>query len=428
MNKVLIITSHYPPSNLAGVHRARLFAQHLPSFGWEPIILTVDEKYYEEILDWNLFKLLPTNQRIEKVTAFTITKPRLIGDTGLRAFFQLRRKALKIIRAEKIDFVYIPIPSFYLALIGPYLKKKTGIKYGIDYIDPWVHFFPGSDKWLSRHWLTTQIAKLLEPIAIKEASLITGVAEGYYRGVLLRNPDIENSCIVGSMPYGGEILDHVIAISLNQKSYLFKKSTKFQIVYAGAMLPKAYDLLEIIFSEISKQLIKFDQIEFHFIGTGKTPNDPIGFNIKPLAQKYGLWETIVFEYPKRIPYLDVLIHLNVADAIFVLGSTESHYSPSKVYQAVLSKKFIYAVLHKDSTAVKVIDKSGSGYVLTFDLETGINNVRDDFAHSFLDFIEQNSIKQYPSNNTYQFNEFSAKAVTEKLSLLLDKAILTNRNF
>ena len=57
MNKVLIITSHYPPSNLAGVHRARLFAQHLPSFGWEPIILTVDEKYYEENLDWNLFKL-----------------------------------------------------------------------------------------------------------------------------------------------------------------------------------------------------------------------------------------------------------------------------------------------------------------------------------------------------------------------------------
>jgi len=41
--KVLIISSSFPPSNLAAVHRSRLFAQHLPSFGWEPIILTVDE-------------------------------------------------------------------------------------------------------------------------------------------------------------------------------------------------------------------------------------------------------------------------------------------------------------------------------------------------------------------------------------------------
>jgi hypothetical protein len=46
--KILIIAPHYPPSNLAAVHRSRLFAQHLPAFGWEPVILTVHEDYYEE--------------------------------------------------------------------------------------------------------------------------------------------------------------------------------------------------------------------------------------------------------------------------------------------------------------------------------------------------------------------------------------------
>ena len=70
MKKILIISPHYPPSNLAAVHRSRLFAQHLPVFGWEPVILMVDEKYYEEQLDWNLVQLLPKNQRIEKVKAF----------------------------------------------------------------------------------------------------------------------------------------------------------------------------------------------------------------------------------------------------------------------------------------------------------------------------------------------------------------------
>ena len=67
MKKILILYPHFPPSNLAGVHRPRLFAQHLPEFGWEPVILTVDEKYYEEAPDLNLVKLSPDNLRIEKV-------------------------------------------------------------------------------------------------------------------------------------------------------------------------------------------------------------------------------------------------------------------------------------------------------------------------------------------------------------------------
>ena len=107
MNRILIISPHFPPSNLAAVHRSRLFAQHLPDFGWEPIVLMVDERYYEEKLDHNLVKLLPANLRIEKAGAFRVTRPRLIGDIGLRGFLQLYRKAKKIIKEEKIDFLYI---------------------------------------------------------------------------------------------------------------------------------------------------------------------------------------------------------------------------------------------------------------------------------------------------------------------------------
>ena len=47
LKSILIISPHYPPSNLAAVHRSRLFAQHLPALGWNPIILTVDEDYYD---------------------------------------------------------------------------------------------------------------------------------------------------------------------------------------------------------------------------------------------------------------------------------------------------------------------------------------------------------------------------------------------
>lgn len=421
MKKILIIYPHFPPSNLAGVHRPRLFAQHLPEFGWEPVILTVHEKYYEEEPDYNLVKLLPEDLRIEKVHAYKITKPRIIGDIGLRSFFQLYKKAKQLIQKEKFDFLYISIPSFYCALLGRWLHATTGIKYGIDYVDPWVHPFPGSDKKFSRHWWSTKLAQLLEPVAVKRASLITGVAEGYYLPVLERNPQLKKTAITGAMPYGGEKRDIEILKELNLKPYLFsKKKDTIQLVYAGAMLPKAYQPLEAIFKAISKQRDEFKNVEFHFIGTGSRANDENSYNIKPLAEKYNLWQTNVYEYPKRIPYLDVLTHLSYADGIFILGSTEPHYTPSKSYQAILSGKPIFAILHEQSTAVQLLLSSEASRVLTFGNDTDLEDLAENFNQSMKEFLCFK--KNFDPNqiNGSSFASFSALSVTDKLAKLLDK--------
>ena len=42
MKKVLIITYYWPPAGGAGVQRVLKFAKYLPQFGWQPIILTVE--------------------------------------------------------------------------------------------------------------------------------------------------------------------------------------------------------------------------------------------------------------------------------------------------------------------------------------------------------------------------------------------------
>jgi hypothetical protein len=418
MKKILIIAPHYPPSNLAAVHRTRLFAQHLPKLGWEPVILVVHENYYEEELDWNLRKLLPKHQKIEKVKAFRVTNPRFIGDIGLRAFFQLRKKALRLVLDQNIDFVYIPIPSFYVSLIGPYLNRKTGVRFGVDYIDPWVHQFPGSEKTFSRHWISTQLAKWLEPKALTNVSLITGVSEGYYKGVIERNPTLKNTCVFGAMPYGGEKQDHQAIKGIGLKPYLFKKNNKLQLIYAGAMLPKAYEPLETLFKTISYSPELFKNIEFHFIGTGKTPSDPVGFNIKPYAEKYGIWQKQVFEYPKRIPYLDVLIHLETSDAVFILGSTEPHYTPSKTYQGVLSGKPIFAMLHVESTAATILEETNAGVVFKIYPQT-LNQDFSMLQTRFKDFLDFQSRFKTENVNKDQFETYSARSVTEELVKLLN---------
>jgi len=424
---ILVIYPHFPPSNLAGVHRPRLLVTHLPAFGWNPVVLTVEEKYYEEAPDWNLVKLLPENLRIEKTMAFRITKPRIIGDIGLRAFFQLYRKAKQIITKERIDFLYIPVPSFYVALLGRWLHEKTGIKYGIDYIDPWVHSFPGSKRILSRHWWSTRLARILEHIAVKKAVLITGVAERYYQPVLERNAGLKKQAVCGAMPYGGEIADHLAIKELGVKPYLFdKKPGKVQLVYAGAMLPKAYDPLEKVLECIAANPPLFDQTEIHFIGTGKTPDDENGFTIKALAQKYGLWGKVIFEYPRRIPYLDVLVHLENADGVFILGSTEPHYTPSKVHQALLSGKPVLAVLHQDSTAVAIFQNSGTGIVLAFE-ENDTGKIKDEFSITFESYLTLARNYDPSKSDLTALDEYSAKKATQKLATLLNEAIAVDSN-
>jgi hypothetical protein len=381
----------------------------------------VDEKYYEETLDPNLLDLVPKDLSIEKARAFPLTRPRLIGDIGLRAFFQLYRKAKRIIRQKEVDFLYIPIPSFYVALLGRWLHSTTGVRYGIDYIDPWVHEFPGSNRVFSRAWLSTKVAKFLEPIAVRKASLITGVSEGYYKGVQDRNPHLLSSCVFAAMPYGGEERDHSIVENSVIAPYLFQtKKDKIQLVYAGAMLPKAYKPMETIFACIRENRHEFSNVEFHFIGTGRSPNDPQGYNIRSFAEQYGLWNEVVFEYPKRIPYLDVLVHLKAASGIFILGSTEPHYTPSKVYQGVLSKRPLLAVLHRDSSAVQVILQSRAGVVLAFRGEEEIDKIRHGFIEKFREYARYSNEYKAERVDMHFFNRYSAFEVTALLANSLEK--------
>ena len=422
MKRILIITSHFPPSNLAGIHRSRLFAQHLRSFGWEPFILTIQDQYYEEEPDWNLVKLVPKDLHVEKVWAFKVTKPRIIGDVGLRAFFQLNAKAVELVRKEKFDFVYITIPSFYMALIGRYVHWKTGVPYGIDYIDPWVHEFPGTQKKFSRHWWSTKLSKVLEPIAVKKASLITGVAEGYYSGVVDRNPHLKKTALFGAMPYGGEKEDHIKVKEFQLKPYLFeKKEGKWQMVYAGAMLPRAVSVLDAVFHAVSEAPEVFKNVEFHFIGTGKIVYDSGSYTIKPLAEKWGLWKKQVFEYPKRIPYLDTLIHLEASSGVFIFGSPQAHYTPSKVYQGVLSAKPIFAVLHSASTAVQVINQSNAGVVLDFKGDEEVDRIRKGFAVKFKAYLEMVESWDPSDVQHAMLEQYSARRVTAQLAQLLEQA-------
>lgn len=364
---LLIIYPHWHPANLAGVQRPRLIGNHLLKLGWKPRVLTVEEKYFEDVPDPDFHKSFSPDFEVTRVSAFNITKPRLIGDIGLRAFWQLHKGAIKIIKEEQIDFIWLPIPSFYNALLGRMLYERTRITYGIDYIDPWVRDITNQRN--LRATLSQFMAKVLEPIALKKVSLISGVDTAYYEPALKRNfPDffdnngnLKTECLnpfthkkmmhIG-MPYGFDSNDQKVTLHRAAPPWSEGDGKKVWL-YAGAFLPNSHLFLQSLFSAITclKKEGNWDEsIQLWFIGTGMYPAK----RITDYASDFGILD-IVVERRERFPYLHILNWLSKADTVIILGSTEPHYTASKTFQALLSQKPLLTCFHYQSRALNILD-------------------------------------------------------------------------
>jgi hypothetical protein len=371
--RVALVAAHFVPSNLAAVHRSRLWSLHLREFGWEPVIVTTHWDYYEEQSEFELAELLPPDLKIVRTRALPTRPVRIIGDIGARGLFWHRQALLELARAGEVDFVHVTIPSGYSALLGRLVFEKTAVPYGIDYIDPWVHSAPGSDRLLTKAWVSARLAELLEPWAVKKAALITGINRLYFEGVIERNPHLRGQAVLAEMPYGGSDKDHEYVRLSRRRAALFEAHAgKFNLIYAGAMLPNAYTVLDrflegiVLLKRRRPHLCR--EFHLHFVGTGKSPTDPGGFNIRPYIQRRGI-EDCATEYPQRLPYLDVLTHLDAASGILVLGSTEPHYSPSKIFQSLMSRRPVLALLHERSSAVPILQVSNGAAVVTLSEKT-----------------------------------------------------------
>ncbi len=366
--RVAIVSGHFAPSNLVGAHRARLWSRHLPEFGWEPIVVTGDPARYEERPDPDLMQLVAPGLRVIHVPTMSTRPVRLVGDVGVRAFRGCYKVLAGLAMRREIDFVLVTIPSNFLAPVGRLIGMRYGLPFGIDYQDPWVNRWPGIDKPLTRAWASYRLANLLEPWAVRGADLITGMAPGYVAGMLERNPAVARDSVIAYMPMGSAAEDFELVRTLRRPPFLFRPADGlYHLIYAGALLPAGVVVLDAFLAGLKALRQTAPQaagrLRVHFVGTGTSPDDPHGHRVLPRAIEAGVHD-MVDEHPHRIGYVDTLNHLEHSNAVLVLGSSERHYTPSKIFQAILSKRPVFAMLHAESTAIDMVARARAGRVLT----------------------------------------------------------------
>ena len=422
MKRLALVSGHFPPSNLVGAQRARLWSRYLPEFGWQPIVVTGDPARYEERPDPDLERLVAPGLEVIHVPTMSTRPVRLVGDIGVRAFWGCYRVLAGLAARREIDFLLITIPSNFLAPVGRLIHRRYGVPFGIDYQDPWINRWPGIDVPLSRAWGSYRLASILEPWAVRGANLITGMAPGYVSGMLERNPEVAQTAVVACMPMGIAPEDYGLVHSLDRPPFLFQPDDgRFHMIYAGALLPAGIAVLDCFLSGLGALKARAPgvaaRLRVHFVGTGSSPDDPAGHQVRPRAERAGVGD-IVDEHPQRIGYVDALNHLGRSDGVLVLGSTEPHYTPSKVFQAMLSRRPVFAMLHQGSTAVEMVRSMHAGRVVTL-TETALPAAADvaDALQSFMDD------KAYDADSVDRatFDAYSARSSTRALATALDRA-------
>ncbi len=452
-----MVSPHFPPDTSAGTHRVRLLAPHLAKFGWEPTIVAVDPRDYESRLDPGLADLVPPDLRVVRSRAWPVeTTRRLgVGDLGLRAMRGLYRTCAESLRRERFDVLFITIYPSYPALLGPLLKRRFGIPFVMDYQDPWVGSWGltvggganGQPDFKSR--LSRFVATRLEPIAARAADAITAVSAGTYEAIRGRYAGFDDKLYL-AIPLGGEPADFTQLRNQPRANPYFDPADGLcHVCYVGTLLPLGFETLRALLAAAAllreRQPELYRKLRLHFFGTSNQATQSVSSptvkeslsddakalayaratdtppkRVLPVAEELGVADCVT-ELAPRIDYLDALTVQTQASAILMLGSSERHYTASKLYPGLLAGRPILALYHEASSVVEILRRAAkrpSVRVVTYGdsarAESRVEAIYDELAA-----LVANPVYDPADVAMDEMKEFSAESLAGKLADVFD---------
>jgi glycosyltransferase involved in cell wall biosynthesis len=368
MRRVLMVSPHFPPDSSAAAHRVRLLAPHLPEAGWTPTVVTLDRSAYEGRLDPDLEALVPPALRVVRAPAWDagLTRWAGLGDLGLRAFTGLRHACRALLARERFDALFITVYPVYPALLGPALKTDFGVPFVLDYQDPWVGAWGqsvggganGGPDLKSR--ASRMLGTWLAPRAVAAADALVAVSQGTIDGIVERIPSaarVPHAVI----PLGFEPDDFASLRERSPHAPRFDPADGLvHLCYVGTLLPAGLDTLRLLLGALGaarRADPSARRLRLHFFGTSNQSASDT-YRVLPVARECGVADAVT-ETPGRLDYLEALSLLTEASGILLLGSSEPHYTASKLYPALLARRPILALFHEASSVVAILRAAAS---------------------------------------------------------------------
>ena len=208
MKRVLMVAYHFPPlAGSSGIQRTLRFVQHLPKFGWEPLVLSADPRAYERTSN-DLMGEIPESIVVRRAFAFDTARHlsiagRYIGamarpDRWVSWKFAAVREGMRMIREFRPQAIWSTYPIATAHLIGAELQRRSGLPWIADFRDPMAQEGYPSDPlvWQSYHEI--------EANALQHARYSTFTTPGAARLYQGRYPNAANRIVVLENGYDEE--------------------------------------------------------------------------------------------------------------------------------------------------------------------------------------------------------------------------------
>jgi len=416
---VLLIAFHFPPmQGSSGLQRTLRFAQHLPDFGWRPIVLSIDERAYEKTARIRGNEL-PSDLQVHRAFGLNAaTQLSLFGryprfaalpDRWATWRYWAVAKALKLIRTERISAIWSTFPIATAHRIGLELARRSDLPWIAEFRDPmWQHDWP-PEPVANRVWrqLEGEIVTAADRMVFVAPSAVTMYAE--------RFPDVAtNKYVLIENGYDEETFRKAQGSLPQQPSASTSSghpSRPIVLLHSGIIYRSERDpthFFAAIAALKSKGLISAAALQVILRASGEESD--YGNDLKRLD----IADIVRLE--SGIDYLAAIQEMLTVDGLLLLQAANCNAQvPAKLYEYVRANRPILALTDPIGDTAATLNKLGVGTIAKLDSTAEIEA-------ALLSFIEQIAAGSWRRPTPEDVSRCSRHAQARALAGLLDEVV------
>ena len=409
VKRVLMVAYHFPPMNQSsGIQRTLRFAQYLPEFSWEPVVLTAQPRAYSSVSPASLTEV-PADLQVRRAFALDTTRhlalqgayPRWLAlpDRWWSWWLGAVPAGLSLIRNLKPDVLWSTYPIATAHLIAYTLHRLTGIRWVADFRDPMVEPDYPSDPLEHRvfEWIEHKTLKHCKRAVFASPGALRLCAERYPDTLRSRLTIIENG------------YDEASFVGAEQTAVAARPGRRpLVLVHSGIVYPSERDP-RALFAALSQLCgngsIKRGELRIVLRATGSDDY------LRELIARYGIDGIVTLE--PALSYREALAEMLAADGLLLLQAAICNDQvPAKLYEYLRARRPILALTDPKGDTATVLRNAGIDTIARLDSE-------EEIARLLVRFLELLRQQRAPVAGEATVAAASRRSRTIELSRLLD---------
>jgi len=363
MKRILMVAYHFPPfAGSSGVQRTLRFVQHLPAFGWEPVVLTVRPAAYERTSD-ELNSEVSAGVHVERAFALDTAQHLTVGgrypaflarpDRWMSWRFAGVAAGMRLIRHYGAQVIWSTYPIATAHVIGRVLHQRSGLPWIADFRDPMAQegYPPNPRLWRS--------FKAIEEKAVRNARFSVFTTPGAARDYKQRYPDAADRINVIENGFDEESFAGLPGTDAERSPLLPGALT---LLHSGLVYPSERDptMLFAALKRLSESgRIRQGKFKLRFRAAG---HEELLAN---LARENNLRDFVEILPP--IAYRPALEEMTRADGLLVLQAANCNEQiPAKLYEYLRSGRPILALTDSRGDTAATIRQAGLDTIASLD--------------------------------------------------------------